>query len=80
MFLVPVGAGCLGEHVGTLDFAGGAATGELRHVPRRRVRLVVGMLVVWLPSPETPPPASSVVPAPIRVGSPVSVSMTHGTG
>ena len=37
MFLVPVGAGCLGEHVGTLDFARGAAGGEPRCVPRRRV-------------------------------------------
>ena len=40
MFLVPVGAGCLGEHIGTLDFAGGAATDEPRCVPRRRVRLL----------------------------------------
>jgi len=40
MFLVPVGAGCLGEHVGTLDFAGGATAGEPRRVPRRRVRLL----------------------------------------
>ena len=36
MFLVPIGAGCLGEHVGTLVFARGAAAGELRRVPRRR--------------------------------------------
>ena len=40
MFLVPVGAGCLGEHVGTLDFIGGAAAGEPRRVPRHRVRLL----------------------------------------
>jgi len=40
MFLVPVGAGCLGEHVGTLVFAGGAVAGEPRRVPRRRSRLL----------------------------------------
>ena len=40
MFLVPIGAGCLGEHVGTLVFAGGAAAGEPRRVPRRRSRLL----------------------------------------
>ena len=35
-----VHAGELGEHAGAVEFAGGAAVGELRRVPRRRVRLL----------------------------------------
>ena len=40
MFLVPIGAGCLGEHVGTLIFAGEVTVGELRRLPRRRSRVL----------------------------------------
>ena len=45
MFLVPVGAGCLGEHVGTLDLAGDLTAGELRrsHAGPRRLPYFVSL-------------------------------------